>query len=292
MRFFALLLVLLVSFASADLPNLTLTTGKMCPGSILQMNATADGQPAPGVTLRVVLYDPYQGLVALQNTTDDGSASVKLTGSGTYRIYIYTRDYEHDEYVEFPFTLCPPPPPKPMEVGFISDCNSSTVRISVTSNGIPLENVLVSTQNWSSLTGPTGNVSFPFAGGDVLITAEKSGYEKTFVVETVDCSPPGCRTHDDCAADAYCVGGTCMNVTGICGYPQNHQWVRYACCSDSDCRNESLRCVNKTCAAYQPPAAPANITKNESATPASPSSAGACAGAAAVLLLAAFSIRK
>jgi hypothetical protein len=292
MRFFVLLLVL-VSLASADLPNLTLTTGKTCPGSILWMNATGpDGQPAAGVTLRVVLYDPYQGLVALRNTTEDGSASVGLTMNGTYRVYINSQDYAHDEYVELPFTLCPPPPPKSVEVGFYPDCNSSSVLISLTSDGAPLVGAFVSTQNWSSLTGSTGNVSFPFSGGDVLIRVKKAGYAEIFVFETVDCNPPECRTHDDCADDEYCVAGTCMNVTGICGYPQNHGWVHYACCSDSDCENGSLRCVNRTCVAYQPPPVPANITKNASAAPASPSSAGSCAGAAAILLLAAFSIRK
>lgn len=175
-----------------------------------------------------------------------------------------------------------------MVLSISPDCNASVMFVSVTSNGTPLEGVLIRTQNWSSLTGSSGNASFPFGGGDVIIIAKKTGYAESALYENMDCNPPECRTHDDCASDEYCVGGTCMNLTGICGYAENHLWVRYACCSDSDCKNDSLRCVNKTCEPIPAPPAPVNATENESATPASPGTPGGCAGAALLLALFAF----
>lgn len=95
MRFFVLLLVLLISLVSPAyaLPELTLSAAKQCPGDIVHINATADGQPAPGVELRIVLYLPYQGLVALQHSAADGTVSVELKKGGTYRIYMYSQHY-------------------------------------------------------------------------------------------------------------------------------------------------------------------------------------------------------
>ncbi|MDD5340109.1 MAG: hypothetical protein PHV13_02565 [Candidatus ainarchaeum sp.] len=285
-----LIIALLVSLASAadTVPTLTLSAAKQCPGNLLQMTAASDGQPVADVELRIVLYEPYQGLVALQHTAADGTASVALKRSGTYRIYILAEGYEYDDYEEFTFTACPPPPPKTMELSISHDCNTSFMLVSVTSGGAPLDGVLVRTQNWSSLTGASGNASFPFGDGDIIVTAEKAGYAASALYESVNCTPPECRSHDDCATDTYCVDGICMNLTGICGYAENHLWVRYACCSDSDCKNVSLRCMNRTCEPIPAPPAPlVNATKNESAPPASPEKPAGCAAAALLAALAA-----
>jgi hypothetical protein len=269
-----LLLFAIIQTASAHEANITrylhVSASASCPGDVLLMNATgSDGLPAPDVELRLVLYYPYLGLRALQHTNQSGLAAVQLTKNGTYRIYISTDAYDHPKYVTFDYpAICPPPPPKAMDISVEPDCDAGMLRILAHSNGTPLESVFISAGNWSSLTGASGWASFPLEEGSVYIRAEKSNYSTREFFAEVSCAPPPeCEADADCPDDAYCSGGNCLNVTGECGHPANHSWVSYECCSDAECSSESL-CANNTCIARPapPPAPPAsNATASESA---------------------------
>ena len=306
---FLLLLYALLSSTTAvavDDANITrflsLDLTASCPGNILLMNATAsDGLPAPDVELRLVLYLPYQGLRALQHTDKDGLASVELTKNGSYRVYMNTDLYEHEKYLEFDYPLmCPPPPPKQMDVSVEPDCGD--MRLSITSRanatGAPLEGVFILAGNWSSFSGKSGLVSVPFEKDFIFIRAERANYtSQEFYFDARCLPPPECLIDSDCDGFEFCgAGGNCENVTGVCGHPENHTWVAYWCCEDSDCGNESMLCENSTCMMKPLPPEPpiqnltnatnqtnaanlTNATGNESGGTEGETPAGACATA-------------
>jgi hypothetical protein len=276
-----MLLVASLAFAQEE-PEITrylnLTAEDSCPGNLLDVKAIAsDGSPAFDVELRLVLVVPYQGLRALQHTDVNGSAKFELTKSGSYRIYINTDDYNHPKYVEFEYpSLCPPPPPKPLDISVEADCAAGTMIISAESEGSPADGVFVRTQSWSSVTGKDGAVLLPLEKGDVLISANKSNHSFVQFYYTISCEPPPipeCETHDDCEGNEYCGDGECILVTGECGFAENHSWYQYPCCNDSDC-DAGLACVSNFCEQKQLPPTPnisiddSNITENETGKPA------------------------
>jgi len=55
-----------------------------------------------------------------------------------------------------------------------------------------------------------------------------------------------CYLDEECSDVQSCYNGECINLTGQCGYAQNHTWVNYECCEDGDCKN-NLTCINHTC---------------------------------------------
>ena len=263
---FALLLLPLV-FADNDTikRTLTLKNSASCPGDILLMNATAsDGSPAPDVELRLVLYYPFQGLRALQHTNESGLASVQLTKNGTYRVYINTDEYYTPQYVVFEYPkMCPPPPPKQFDIEAFADCADNLTAIRATANGTPLDNVTITSEKWSSVTGDSGTVHLPLEEGYLFVSAKKPGYlTKEFYVY-VTCAPPfECEDDSGCSGNQYCSGGSCINLTGSCGYASNHTWFVHECCSDDAC-GFRMECRNNTCFAKPSPVTP-NITRNDS----------------------------
>ena len=105
------------------------------------------------------------------------------------------------------------------------------------------------------------------ASGYYEATVSKEGYESKTIRFTIEecpeetlpqealpgeepAEPPptGCTSSSDCSTTQECVQGECTEITGACGYAQNHAWVEYECCSGSDCgANEN--CENHECIA-------------------------------------------
>jgi len=282
----ACILLLLVSLASAaHLPFLNLSLSAGCPNDWLRAFAfDQNGTPVPDLELRLVLWEPYYGLRALNHTDADGSAYFQLKLPGTYQVYPVSNLYQYDKYTELNYTvMCPPPPPKQMEIIVEGDCNASVMRIDALENSTPLEGVFISSGNWSSLTGSSGEAVFPLVEGLVAIHAEKKGYDKKDISKEISCAPPPeCLMDEGCTSNKFCQGGKCENVSGECGYPENHTWVRFGCCNDSDCGNESV-CTNKACVQIPPPAPNANNT-DQTNTPPPDWPANGCAGAGIIIL--------
>ncbi|MBI5159227.1 right-handed parallel beta-helix repeat-containing protein [Candidatus Micrarchaeota archaeon] len=44
-----------------------------------------------------------------------------------------------------------------------------------------------------------------------------------------------CTSSSDCAGNQACEGGACAELSGSCGYAQNHAWHNYECCSNAAC---------------------------------------------------------
>ncbi len=265
-----LFLILLLSFSFAQNVTyfLNISEGVLCPGDRLIMEAIAsNGQSIPGIELRLVLHSPYQGLRAVQTTDSKGQASAVLTKPGEYRIYINTEDYNHPQFVTFNYPeLCPPPPAKSFNLSVVPDCNNSLLIITANDSGIPLEDVFIRTLNWSSFSGPTGSVAFPLLEGYRYIQADKNGYTGHAFWKNISCKPPEppkpppeCLANSSCASNQYCSNETCTNLTGDCGYSENHSWVDYECCEDNDCGYRMI-CTNKSCIIK--PAPEPNITEN------------------------------
>jgi len=273
---------------------LNIETEIICPDNDLVMTAiSSDESPASAVELRVVLYLPYQGLRAVKTTDKDGIAVAELTKTGLYRIYINTELYNHDDFVEFNYSeLCPAPPPKQFNVSVTPLCNESRMMVQVAEDDIPIQDVFVRTLNWSSTTNNNGQAIFPLDEGYVYIVANKSGFVRQEFWIDINCTPepppppPECLQNPDCALNQICENETCVNISGTCGYAENHSWINYECCEDNECGYKMI-CANKSCI-LEPPKE--NIIKNETAIP-EEESATLCS-AAFLLFLMIFTLRK
>ncbi|MFH1785122.1 MAG: right-handed parallel beta-helix repeat-containing protein [Candidatus Micrarchaeota archaeon] len=59
-----------------------------------------------------------------------------------------------------------------------------------------------------------------------------------------------CSTDADCAETQYCSNGSCLDVTGTCGYVANHAFVAYECGTDANCPTcPNGLCINNECVA-------------------------------------------
>ena len=249
MRFF--FFMLLLSFSFAQEPEITraldISAHVVCPGNHLILSAEdSAGNPAEDVELRLVRHYPYSGLVALGRTDQNGLLEFILTKNGSYRIYINTDAYNHDDFAEFGYPeLCPALPTPDFELSVEPDCEKRNLVITAHNSG-PLKDVIITTPFWSSTTSSLGKVVFPLEEGFLSINAQLENYtEKNLTVE-IDCTPPECTGDSACAMNQFCLNETCTEVIGECGYAENHSWISYECCEDSDC-NEQMLCENNTC---------------------------------------------
>lgn len=271
------LILLLVSASFCQEPVIkrvvTVSTDVSCPDDILTMRAiSSDGKPAAGIELRLVLHSPYQGLRAVKTTDSSGEATAELTKPGEYRIYIRTDAYNHKDFEEFDYpSMCPPPPPEDFDIQVQPDCNNSLLLITVSQDGMPLSDVMISTFNWSSTSSADGLAAFPLDEGYAYVTAEKAGFTMKGLWVNVSCAPPPlppppeCLQDGDCAFDQLCANQSCIDITGECGYPENHSWIDYECCDDEGC-GYLMICENNTCELEpQPIKNETNITSNETA---------------------------
>lgn len=98
--------------------------------------------------------------------------------------------------------------------------------------------------NWTS--PDSGRMAYsPADAGPYFISVTRPGYIEYDKVITVDYCPE-CRQDADCAGTQFCTGGNCINITGTCGYAENHRWTGYICCADSDCAGDEL-CSDHSC---------------------------------------------
>jgi len=97
--------------------------------------------------------------------------------------------------------------------------------------------------------------------GTLELSAEKPGaysldISKTGFVQVLksfdvaDCTPvPECAVNAGCADDQACEQGSCVQLSGSCGYIENHAFTEYECCSDSACGapGSGARCEAHSC---------------------------------------------
>lgn len=175
-----LLLLAMLSVSAAAMPFLNLTVSSSCPGDVIHVNASSsDGIPPSNLSLRFILYDPFYGLRGIAQTDVNGSASIQLTKPGLYRIYPDTVLYNHPDYVEFDYQrMCPPIPPRSMTLSVWQDCAAGIALVNVTDGNLTLSDVFVQSDQWSTMSGPSGSVFLPLPQGEdyIFIDAQKTGY--------------------------------------------------------------------------------------------------------------------
>ena len=173
-----------------------------------------------------------------------------------------------------------------VEVEYSCD-EEATVITATSTGGSPVYDVHVTMQTTggtplgSGDTNIEGKVMFGECAPEVLIHATKNGYDNIYTYEypnpvSLDCEcgegngeeplpepevpptepevpptepPPECTTDADCATTQVCSGGSCMDITGQCGYAQDHTWVQYECGKEEGCDEcpQGLVCVEHEC---------------------------------------------
>lgn len=243
------LLLFLIPTLLADFPDikrtLTVNTQIVCPNDILNFEIiSSDGMYVDNVELRLVRYYPYQGLIGI-TVADGGVGSFKLTKNGTYRIYIRSKEYYHEDYIEFEHQkLCPAIPPKNFSISIFPNCKDKIILVKIFDEE-PLSNAIVYSSNMSTITNKDGEAIFPLTSGSFEITANIFNYTNQSAKTYIDCNPPKCIDNIDCNNNQICSNFDCLDIFGYCGYAENHSWFQYECCRDEDCVNSS--CINNSC---------------------------------------------
>ncbi len=159
-----------------------------------------------------------------------------------------------------------PPPAKrrrgsdPMNISASGGCVGEPVKISAFDrSGDPISGVSITVRG-SNPYGPKaaelktdrgGKASFAPAKADTYsISADKDGYyDAEASIAIGEC---GCVSDSECAPDEACKGGSCDEVSCVCGVARNHACDAYGCCLDSDCA-AGYSCIANLCIANSPP---------------------------------------
>jgi hypothetical protein len=193
----------------------------ICPGDKVLFNATkAGGDPLSGVSIKVIYKEPpFFGTVGTVTTDATGTADITLTQNGTYKLKA-TRSGYHMVEKTFEFTTCP----SEYECIVDEDCE-------------PLDEC-TEEYRCEPVECECGYVS-----DHQCIEYECCDDEDC--PEGQDCIDNICRDEcyedDDCKSTEYCDiqegadGGSCEDVTGDCGYAENHVWVTYECGDEPGC---------------------------------------------------------
>ncbi|MEK6979252.1 MAG: LamG-like jellyroll fold domain-containing protein [Candidatus Micrarchaeota archaeon] len=97
----------------------------------------------------------------------------------------------------------------------------------------------------------TGYCGYPEAhqwnAYECCVSADCPGWKRCDTEEKY-CVDRECNFDSECAGDQFCSDGACVQVEEKeCGYVDNHQWNNYQCCSDEDCGEPELSCVENAC---------------------------------------------
>jgi parallel beta-helix repeat protein len=150
---------------------------------------------------------------------------------------------------------------KNLQVDHTKTCPEDNVELLASHSTEPVSNVEVKVIKYTpyggvvseGYTDDAGRYTFsPEHTATYRIYVSKGGYSfmNPYVIDYELCSGEaedvGCSHDRNCADDEMCSGGTCVPVTGECGYASGHAWISYECCSDADCE-EGKDCVDNIC---------------------------------------------
>ena len=78
----------------------------VCPGDIVDIYTYSSSGGISGVEVRAILSNPYQGLIALNDTDSSGHVQFNLPSSGTYDFYASASGYYQPDKIVIDFTPC------------------------------------------------------------------------------------------------------------------------------------------------------------------------------------------
>lgn len=170
---------------------------------------------------------------------------------------------------------------KSISVAVASSCSGNTVTVRGDGNLLPGAEVRIDGAILGD-TGMLGEISFGGCGRTVDVRASKDGYLPQKIAKALIacgqceappqpqniscpcgvvvggsclpfmcCSDSMCRGYQRCDIPSGSIGGDCVNITGDCGYAQNHTLVPYGyeCGTEPGCPScpEGSRCQNHSC---------------------------------------------
>lgn len=137
----------------------------------------------------------------------------------------------------------------------IASCENSTISVlqgHCNSNGTPLCSCIVSNSSCSCrFPAPSEAGVFDYYActglGKGVMPLESA--PASLAVEGVQQNQYGCFSDLDCPGDSRCSDGSCILITGVCGYASNQSWISYACGPEQGCPQcaGNASCENHTC---------------------------------------------
>lgn len=131
----------------------------------------ANGDAAIGSNIRLLLYDPYVGEVARNETNIRGESRLSLTSSGTYRLDITHVSYKTPDYIYFSFSPCPVVLPPLVDTPKTNETIITNVTVSVENNTIVLPPVVK--ENKTEVVVPVENTNITVNTTGINVTAPK-----------------------------------------------------------------------------------------------------------------------
>lgn len=214
-----------------DKDELNLSWEQVCPENGMLVNVRSDGSTVSGVEVRLLLQDPYYGLIDQQDSNESGQVMFNTDITGTYWIYAHGSGYYSFGPLEAEYTACEPEVTEGCDVD--SDCASTETCEGGTCTQVECECGMIEDRTCV----PYECCSDTECSEGEVCTGNQC------VIE------PGCTTDSDCADEETCSSEICIPVeTGECGYVQNHSWQDYECCQDSECADYPYeKCTSHTC---------------------------------------------
>jgi hypothetical protein len=168
---------------------------QLCPDNKIRLTVSDGTESATNVEVRMILYDPYSGIVESGHTNSRGTIDFDANSNGTYRFYFQSGKYEY--------------PDEPLSIDYVL-CYKMAEPECLTDSDCP-----------SSESCQAGECQPVQCNCGLVMDHECIGFE--------------CCSDDHCNDVEVCSDNECVPLNGECGYAENHKWTEYACCSDSDC---------------------------------------------------------
>jgi len=180
--------------------------------------------------VRLILKGSPTLLIGTEDTGSNGEAAFSVSQNGTYNAQITLSGYDYDNPLVIRYTTCPTQTIPAPQCNTSANCASTQLCDAGKCKQVPCEcgkvaNHICSPYECCANTDCTGGL----------------------VCQSNECvQKEECETDADCANTEYCSSGSCVPVTGECGYASNHMWTNYECCSDTGCAQGS-HCTNNAC---------------------------------------------
>jgi len=143
----------------------------------------------------------------------------------------------------------------PLSYGF--DCSAGIIELntgSVEGVTITITKISFAQDIQTNITNSDGKAQFIITNdGDYWVHASKNHYRNAYLrdIELKLCpekteNQSECNLDSDCKLNEYCLNLNCTQIKGECGYVDNHTWVSYDCCENTDCL-EGQVCTDHAC---------------------------------------------
>jgi len=206
-----------------------------CPDNELGVTVRK-GSAISGATIKLMLVDPYIGIIDTKRTGGSGKVVFTLEQPGTYRIIASHSDYTFDNPYEFEYDSC-----------------SDSITPECAANDDCNPNQVCTSGNCVALTGTCGYARGHAWFSYLCCNDEDCGEDYLCTSHTCMLAPEHCEDDVDCPGTHSCDEGKCIAVQGECGYVNNHQWNEYECCSNAAC-DDGMSCRLHRCVAIAPEA--------------------------------------